>query len=116
MAGGMIGKAIKTHSSRALHVVNKTPPAYGDLTNYVLRTLQFTGYTINGRVMRNTDVSEKISNVEQGKVLQRIMVSSYNRNSKPNYYPYATHNSRFSGGVEMDNQKLAESAVQSLLQ
>lgn len=97
-------------------MVNKTPPAYGDLTNNVLQTLQFTGYKINGRVIKNTEISRKISDVEQGKVLKRIMVSSYNRNSKPNYYPYATHNSRFTGGIEMDNQKLAESAVQSLLQ
>lgn len=116
IAGNMIGEAIKAHSSRVLHVVNKTPPAYGDLTNYVLQTLQFTGYKINGEVISNAGVSKKISDVEQGKVLQRIMVSSYNRNSKPNYYPYATHNSRFAGGVEMDNQKLAKSAVQSLLQ
>lgn len=44
------------------------------------------------------------------------MVSGYNRNSKPNYYPYATHNSRFSGGIEIDNERLAQSAVQALIQ
>lgn len=43
----MIGKAITHHQSRALNVVNSTPPTYGDLTNYVLRALQFTGYKIN---------------------------------------------------------------------
>lgn len=115
IAGEMIGKAITDHKSRALNIVNSTPPLYGDLTNYVLKALQFTGYKINGKNIQNIDVSTKISEVEQGKALKRVTESGYNRNSKPNYYPYATHNSRFSGGVKIDNERLAQSAVQALI-
>lgn len=116
IAGEIIGKAIIEHKSRALNVVSSTPPAYGDLTNYVLETLQLTGYSINGRLIQHGQTSIKIGNIEQWRALKRVIESGYNRNSKPNYFPYATHNSRFAGGIELNNKELAASAVKALLQ
>lgn len=116
VAGDIIGRAIINHQSRAMNVVNSTPPLYGELTNYVLQALKFTGYSINGETVSNNELSTKISQVEKWDVLKKVLKRGYDKNSIPNYYPYATHDSRFAGGVEIDNEKLAKSAVQALIQ
>lgn len=115
VAGDIIGRAIMWHRSRVINVVNSTPPTYGELTRYVLDELQFTGYKINWELILNNQNQKTIGDIEQWKALQKVLLSAYNRNSKPNYYPYATHNSRFAGGLAWDSESLARSATKILL-
>lgn len=118
LAGEEIAGLIISHAWRARNIVNAAAPTYGDLTGYVLENLRFTNYIVEEQpyVQQWTETSpKKITDIEKWNGLLGLTRKLYIKNSVPNYRPYATHVSHFSGGILMDNEALAGHAVRSLI-
>lgn len=105
--------------NRVLHLVNKNPPSYSELTSSVLKELKFTWYTIENIPINNqpegTTQWKKIWELERWPALSKILWGQYRSWTIENYLKYVTHTSRFAWGETFDNHALAVDATQALM-